>query len=154
MLSIEERLQALEDRAAIGDLIASYGPLADAGKGEELAQLWTQDGVYDIGGFGRVEGRKALGKLLDNDVHRALMEQGCAHVLSPHRIELAGDKATAIGYSVVMRRVGDAYEPWRVSANRWHLVRSNEGWRVSLRENTTLDGTVDARKLLEMPDVT
>ena len=146
----ETRLKALEDRAEIADLIASYGPLADTGKGEALAQLWIEDGEYEIGGFGSVKGHDELAAMLKSETHQGLMARGCAHVLSPHTITLSGDEATAIGYSVVMRKAGDTYEPWRVSANRWHLVRTADGWRVKRRENTTLDGTQDARSLLEM----
>jgi SnoaL-like domain len=148
-----KRLGALEDRAAIADLIASYGPLADTGNGEALAQLWVEDGEYEIGGFGSVKGRAALAEMLESETHRDLMERGCAHVLSPHTITLSGDQATAIGYSIVMRKAGETYELWRVSANRWFLVRTADGWRVKRRENTTLDGSLDARQLLEMPNV-
>lgn len=36
--AVEARLRALEDRAAIADLIASYGPLADSGDRWELVR--------------------------------------------------------------------------------------------------------------------
>lgn len=154
MTEATARLQAIEDRAEIANLIAAYGPYADTGNGEALAKLWLEDGEYDIGGFGLVKGHEALAAMMDGEVHRGLMEQGCAHMLSPHRIELAGDNAIAVGYSVVMRKTGETYEPWRVSANRWFLTRTSAGWRVRRRENTPLDGTAQARDLLEMPDVT
>lgn len=154
MAEHEARLRALEDRAEIANLIASYGPLADTGNGEELAKLWIANGEYEIGGFGLVKGHDALAAMMVSEVHRGLMEQGCAHILSPHRIELAQDTARAVGYSMVMRKTGEAYEPWRVSANRWWFVRTPSGWRVKRRENTPLDGSIDARSLLEMPDVT
>lgn len=153
MAEIDRRLRELEDRAAIANLIAAYGPLADTGNGAELAQLWVEAGEYEIGGFGLVKGHEALAAMMDSEIHRGLMEQGCAHMLSPHRIELSGDKAVAVGYSVVMRMIGETYEPWRVSSNRWWLVRTKAGWRVKRRENTPLDGTVAARSILEMPDV-
>lgn len=148
-----KRLEVLEDRAEIADLIASYGPLADTGDGEALAQLWVEEGEYEIGGFGSIKGHADLAAMLESETHRDLMERGCAHVLSPHTITLSGDQATAIGYSIVMRKAGETYEPWRVSANRWFLVRTSDGWRVKRRENTTLDGSIDARSLLEMPNV-
>lgn len=153
MDNTDARLRALEDQAQITNLIAAYGPLADTGDGEALAQLWVEDGEYDIGGFGLIQGHLALAAMMDSPVHRGLMEQGCAHILSPHRIELSGDSAIAVGYSTVMRRVGETYEAWRVSANRWWLVRSAAGWRVKRRENTPLDGTAEARSLLEIPNV-
>ncbi|WP_416832519.1 MAG: nuclear transport factor 2 family protein [Erythrobacter sp.] len=149
----DARLRALEDRAQIANLIAAYGPLADTGAGEALARLWVEDGEYDIGGFGMIKGHAALAAMMDSPVHRGLMEQGCAHILSPHRIELSGDSAVAVGYSTVMRRTGEIYEAWRVSANRWWLVRTAAGWRVKRRENTPLNGSAETRSLLEIPDV-
>jgi len=41
MPTLEERLQALEDREAIRALIARYGPLADSGDAAGVAALWT-----------------------------------------------------------------------------------------------------------------
>ena len=71
MGSIEERLAALKkeirlqrDHIEIGRLIASYGPLVDTSdrieRSRHLSMLWTQDGVYDIGGVGIRQGREAI----------------------------------------------------------------------------------------------
>ena len=89
----EHRLRRLEDREAIRELIARYGPLADAGEAQALAALWSEDGEYDVGGFGIARGRPAIAALIDADFHRSLMAQGCAHVLSPPTIDLDGDRA-------------------------------------------------------------
>ena len=70
------------------------------------------------------------------------MAQGCAHVMSPHHITLDGAKAVATGYSTVFRKNGEAYEAWRVSANRWELARQSDGsWLVDLRINRPVDGS-------------
>ena len=61
-----KRLEVLEDRAEIADLIASYGPLADKGDGEALAQLWVEEGEYEIGGFGSIKGRADLAAMLED----------------------------------------------------------------------------------------
>jgi hypothetical protein len=55
--TVEARLQALEDREAIRELIASYGPLADSGAADALSQLWVEDGRYAVGGMGEAKGR-------------------------------------------------------------------------------------------------
>ncbi len=47
--AIERRLAVLEDERDIARLIASYGPLVDAGDAEGAAALWTADGSYDTG---------------------------------------------------------------------------------------------------------
>jgi len=143
-----QRIAALEDREAIRDLIARYGPLADAGDCAGAAALWTEDGVYEVGGFGAYRGRAAIQALLEGESHQELIHGGAAHVLSPPVIELDGDRATARTYSVVFRKTGDCWEAHRASANLWHLVRTDEGWKAARRINRLLDGAVEARALI------
>lgn len=132
----EERLTRLEDIEAIRNLIASYGPLADAGRAEDVAALWEDDGEYDVGGYGSAQGRAAIAALIDSETHRQLMADGCAHVLAPHRIEIDGNKAFAEGYSFVLHRRGDGLALWRVSANHWRFARQTDGgWRTTRRVN-------------------
>ncbi|CAD7340588.1 nuclear transport factor 2 family protein [Sphingomonadales bacterium 56] len=142
------RIAILEDREAIRDLIASYGPLADAGDCAGAAALWTEDGVYEVGGFGSYSGRAAIQALLEGESHQSLIHGGAAHVLSPPVIDLDGDKATARTYSVVFRKSGDSWEAHRASANSWHLIRMGKEWKVARRVNRLLDGSADARALI------
>lgn len=145
--SITERLRALEDCEAIRNLLGRYGPLADAGDAAAVAALWTEDGSYAVGGMGEARGREAIAALISGPVHQALLADGCGHVLSSPVIELAGDQALACCHSVVFRHEGGNWLPIRVSANRWKLVRTTEGWRVLRRENALLDGSDAARHL-------
>ncbi|KFG88818.1 hypothetical protein BV98_003218 [Sphingobium herbicidovorans NBRC 16415] len=147
-LAVGARIAALEDREAIRDLIARYGPLADAGDCVGAAALWAEDGIYEVGGFGVYRGRAAIQALLEGESHQALIHGGAAHVLSPPVIELAGDRATARTYSVVFRKVGDCWEAHRASANLWRLVRIDAEWKVARRVNSLLDGSADARALI------
>jgi uncharacterized protein (TIGR02246 family) len=143
----EERLQALEDREAIRDLIASYGPLADAGDAKGVAALFIEDGVYAVGGMGEAVGHAAIAALILGETHQRLMADGCAHILGPVKVTLNGDAATAHGHSVVIRHSGGAFEVYRASANRWELKRTDQGWRVARRDNAVLDGSEAARAL-------
>lgn len=146
--SLAARIAALEDREAIRDLLARYGPLADAGDCAGAAGLWTQDGVYEVGGFGEYRGRAAIRALLEGESHQSLIHGGAAHILSPPVIVLEGDCATARNHSVVFRNAGEHWEAHRASANLWHLARTEEGWRVARRVNRLLDGSADARALI------
>ena len=149
--TLSARLRALEDREAIRDLIASYGPLADRGDAATLAALWQEDGTYAVGGMGESTGRADIAALIAGPVHQQLMADGCAHVLSPVTIDLEGDRATARGYGCVFRWTGDRWEAARVSANRWELARNNGQWLVTRRDNALLDGDAAARDLLNPP---
>ena len=142
------RIALLEDREAIRDLIARYGPLADAGDCAGAAALWTEDGVYEVGALGSDTGRAAIQTLLEGDSHQGWIHGGAAQVLSPPVIDLDGDRATARTYSVVFRKSGDNWEAHRASANMWHLVRVAGEWKVARRVNQLLDGSADARTLI------
>lgn len=145
--AIAVRLQVLEDRDAIADLIARYGPLADSGDADGVAMLWTDDGIYAVDGFPEARGHAAIAALIEGPVHQALMKRGCAHVLGTPSIDLDGDRATAMCHSVVLAKSGVGWEPVRVAANRWELMRTPAGWRVMRRDNALLDGREPARTL-------
>jgi uncharacterized protein (TIGR02246 family) len=145
--AIAARLQVLEDREAIADLIARYGPLADAGDAAGVATLWAEDGVYAVDGFAEARGHAAIAALIAGPVHQDLMARGCAHVLGPATITLDGNRATARCHSVVLAKASEGWEPVRVAANRWELVRTVQGWRVTRRDNALLDGREAARAL-------
>lgn len=148
--SLETRLRTLEDKEAIRELIARYGPLADSGDSEGIVGLWADDGSYAVGGMTEAKGKAAIADLIDGETHRQLMRGGCAHLLGPVAIELNGDVAVARGHSIVFRNVGAGFEAWRVSANRWELERGDQGWQVRRRVNAPLDGSEAARALLRL----
>jgi uncharacterized protein (TIGR02246 family) len=146
--SFAERLRTLEDREAIRDLIARYGPLADAGDAQAVAALWSENGSYTVGGMGEARGRSAIAALISGPVHQSLLDDGCAHVLTSPAIDLAGNSAVARCHSVVFRHEDGEWAAVRVSANRWELARTSAGWQVTRRENALLDGSAAARALL------
>ncbi len=146
--ALSARLRVLEDLEAIRELIARYGPLADAGEAQALAALWAPDGIYEVVGFAQAQGHAAIAALIEGETHRALMADGCAHLLGPVAVEIDEDIATARGHSVVFRHGPVGFAPYRVAANRWTLARRAEGWRVVHRRNALLDGNEAARMLL------
>lgn len=144
--SPDTRLRALEDRAEIAELIAQYGPAVDRGDAEAVRGLWAENGEYVFDDT--VLDYAGIATLVDLDTHREYMRRGSAHVISAPTITLDGDIALAVTHSVVLIASGDVWEPARVSANRWELVRTADGWRVQRRLNRLLDGAVAAQALL------
>ena len=144
--ALERRLRALEDRAEIAELIARYGPAADAGDADAVAALWAPDGTYQFDDT--VLDADCIRSLVTIPTHVEYMRRGCAHIVSAPRIEIDGDAAIAITHSVVMLRQGEQWVGERVSANRWELRRTAAGWRVQRRRNRLLDGDAAARGLL------
>lgn len=149
MAQLEARLLLLEDRLAISELVASYGPLVDAGDAAGTAALWTEDGTYDVD-TGVYEGRQGIAEMVQSFEHQGLLSRGCAHLTTAPRIELDGDAAVAVCHSqlVVRRDDGRSFSVARTTAHRWELVRTVDGWRVARRTSRLLDGSEAARSLL------
>jgi hypothetical protein len=146
---LEARLRRVEDVLAIQRIVVSYGPAADAGSNALAASLWAEDGVYDWDAGGPPhEGSVAVDHMLQGEGHRSLIAAGAAHFAGPPLVEIAGDRATALLYSLVMRKeeTGRFYL-WRVSANRWEFERAGDAWRVRRRTNRLLDETGGGRQL-------
>jgi transposase len=135
---LQTEVAKLRDHIAISQVIASYGPLVDTSDGLErstvLAELWTDDGVYDIGAIGKKVGKREIAENFQF-LHFDMVRSGVAHVMGLPFIEVDGDTATALCYSQVMVPENDRWFAWRVSANLWELERTPAGWKVGNRVN-------------------
>jgi hypothetical protein len=154
-MSVEERLAALEarlrtaeDQLEILRLVNSYGPLVDSGESRAAAELWVEDGTYNVGGRGPITGHDALAAIYDADGHQDLIHTGSAHLTATPRISVNGDCAEAVAYSFVVLRREDEWYVWRASANHWTLKRTPRGWRIVERYNRILDGSKDSHDTL------
>ncbi len=148
--SLEERLQAVEDRLAIVDLVSRYGPAADSGDSDTIGDLWATDGTYTFDQT-TLEGDGVAG-LVNLDTHQAFMSNGCAHFLSSPRIDLSGATAIAVNHSIVLEKQGDSWVAVRVSANRWDLVKDNGAWKVKHRTAQLLNGEERSRLLFRQAE--
>lgn len=151
----EGRLAAAEDELAILQLLASYSPRVDSGDAEGVAELWTDDGVYDVD-TGVLEGHDGLVKMVNGDAHQGLIAHGCGHVPSLPVVLLDGDRAVATGYTQLVVRSSrpGRYTVMRVTASRWELERRgpvdapDRGWRVVLRTARAVTDDGEGRQLL------
>jgi ketosteroid isomerase-like protein len=149
--SVEEltaRVRALEDVVAVTQAIARYGPAVDAGEADTVAALWTEDGSYDSG-VGAWTGRDAIAGMVRGERHQGYITGGAGHVVSAPHVMVDGDRAVALCHSQLLLRdeAADGFRIWRLTANRWDLQRTPEGWKVVERINRQLDGDADARRL-------
>jgi hypothetical protein len=145
---LHERIRRLEDESEIRRLLMSYGPAADAGLTSLAASRWLEDGVYDWDAQGEpYAGRSAVDEMLQSDGHQGLIAHGVAHFAGPVLVEVEGDRATALNYSLIMRREDDRFFLWRVSAVRWDVERAGSSWRVRRRTNRLLDASGGGRQL-------
>ena len=144
---LEGRIRLLEDRAAIFQLMATYGPAIDTCDSDSVAGLWAEDGIYDTDGY-RFVGDKQVGSLAVLEEHKAVVRNGAAHVVGMPHLVIDGDHAVATGYSRVYLNKGDHHEVMRASSNRWEFLRTERGWRVTHRVNRRLTGTEESLALL------
>jgi hypothetical protein len=141
LAALERRLQDAEDRLALLQVVAGYGPAVDSGSPAPTADIWTEDGVYDTVPV-LLEGRDALAGMVTGERHQGLIHAGAAHVLGLPHIQLDGDTAIVTNYSqLVLKNDDDTFRIWRTGVNRWHFVRTPEGWKATRRVNRQLDGT-------------
>src|SRR5207237_7268803 len=103
MVDLARRVRALEDELAIHRQIVRYGFAVDRGDADGAAALFTPDGLYDVDGPLRMEGRDGVRAMVNGARHRAMLPN-CAHQIGPAAVEPDGDRARAVGYSRVYVR--------------------------------------------------
>ena len=140
------RVERLEDELAIHRLIVSYGLGVDAGDADRGAAVFTEDGVYDVD-VGLMEGRDAVRTMVNGRRHQEMVGH-CAHQMGPAVVAFDGsDRAHATGYSRVYLATRAGTHVYRVSTNRWELVKRGGAWLIA-RRTTRLLGHPEALALL------
>lgn len=145
--ALERRLRRLEDEREIRHLITGYGPLVDAGAADEVAALWTEDGVYDVDEV-HLGSQDAIRAMVESPGHQHWITDGCAHFVGPARITVDGDEAVAVCHSLMVVNTDDGFRVRRATANHWQLRRTPEGWRATVRTSRVLDGRPESPALL------
>lgn len=153
LAEFERRLSALEDEREIGRILATYGPLVDAGEAELAAGLWSADGVYDVGDW-LMNNRAEIATMVRSDAHQGLIAQGCCHFFGPPVIEVDGDDAVSVCESIILvRRESGGYAVLRAGVHEVRLRRTAGGragarWQITSRTARQLDGQGAARDLI------
>lgn len=145
---LERRLRHLEDERAIARIVASYGPLVDAGEADRAAGLWTVDGTYDVGDW-FMNGRDEVAAMVRSDEHQGLIARGCCHFFGPPVVTVDGDDAIAVCESTLLvRRDAGGYTVARAGVHLLRLRRESAGWRIVSRTARQLDGSAGSRALI------
>ena len=147
LAALERRLALLEDEREITRIITAYGPLVDAGAAQEVADLWTEDGVYDVD-EAYLDGAPAIRRMVESSAHQGWIAGGCAHFLGPAHVTVDGDQAVAVCHSLMVVHTERGFGLRRATANHWQLVRTGRGWRVTIRTTRVLDGRPESPALL------
>jgi uncharacterized protein (TIGR02246 family) len=144
--ALDRRVAALEDELAIHRLLVAYGFAVDTGDADATAELFAEEGVYDVDGTLVMRGRPDVRAMVLGKNHQALLPN-CAHTIGPAVVNVDGDRAVATAYSRIYLRQPEGLYLWRLSSNRFELERRDGRWQIVLR-TTRLLGRGDAQALL------
>ncbi len=151
--TLEERLQLVEDKEAIRDVIMQYGFLCDAGRWDDLLELYTDDIERVLTGSldEHVKGKQNLLQLYlhpvlpvrDNGGEQKTRlqsptsgERAARHLISTHAIRVSDDGTEAWAsaqYSLVLTSIdGDKFERGEHEGAYVFSFRRESGhWKVS-----------------------
>ena len=145
--ALDARLRRIEDERAIERMIASYGPLVDAGEAAATADLWALEGTYDVEGW-PMRSRDDIAAMVRSDAHQSLITRGCCHFLGTVVATVDGDEAVAVCESALIVKAVKGFHVWRAGANHFRLQRRDGRWQIVHRTTRALDGGTEARRLL------
>jgi hypothetical protein len=144
--ALEQRVHELEDKLAIYQLVASYGPSIDGGAVAEAGSLWTEDCWYDSdassAGPEGVHGRLGIQGVAEMCGELSF---GVAHITHLPVVTVDRDRATVIGHSNTFHQEEKEFRVGRVASNRWELERIDGRWQVRRRTNRVLDGSAGSK---------
>jgi hypothetical protein len=133
MTDLPAEIQRIIDRLDVERLLAAYTAYGDAGRIEEFAALFAEDGVLELQGERRMTGPAEVGAFARETGRRLSAVPGLlpgGHHVSSRLIEPTGpDQATS---SSVFLFVGTSgVDHWGTYRDR--LVRTSAGWRFAHR---------------------
>jgi SnoaL-like domain len=140
-MTVEERLARLEAVHQIHNLIAQFARGADDGCNPEILRpIFTDDAVFDIGQFGRLEGGDVIARSMHENMDKGF--RWTLHYLtSPHiQIDASGHHADVFFYLWEVARA--AQKPEGKNAywiGGWYDARAmitRQGWRFAFLKLT------------------
>lgn len=139
--ALEQRVQALEDQAAIQRVITNYSAYLDARDYDGYVGLFTEDGVWQNGSTRR-EGRAEIREMLTGlfgEPEADFVNLSSFHQIGNFEIDVDGDTAHAKSRFVfVMRGDGGAPTPSLSGQYEDELVRVDGQWLIKHRVDHTI----------------
>lgn len=139
-VTLEERVQRIEDEAAIRELILQYAVLLDARDFDRYAQLFAKDGIWQNGPTVH-QGREAIRDMLSGiygPTPPGYVNTDSYRIV--HNIEilsLDGDHATARSrHLTLMRGENGAPTPRLVGIYSDEFIREDGAWKFARRDDT------------------
>jgi len=132
---LRQRIQVLEDKEAILDVLARYGFTFDLGRMEEWYDLFAEDGIFNVDARGNLEVIQGKENI---KTHFQRVQQNMDYAAPQHLqlgviIKVNGDTAKAIGFQVLtMNKGGPEIKPFieNTFVRTWTLERIEGKWLI------------------------
>ena len=134
LIELEERLAVMNDEALVRNLQASYGYYVNRRMWDDVTDLFTADGVYEVGGVGLYKGTAGVRKALDR-----MGPAGLTHGVLNDRLQFdtvvsfASGRREAHVRGMELGLLGEADKGegfWEVSVYDNRFVKENGLWKV------------------------
>jgi len=132
--ALESRVQKLEDREEIRQLLMDYGRSLDQRDFRAFSELFAKTEGEWIGGMGRAKGSQAIRELMESTIGKdTSMTQSC-HLFTNETIHINGDQATAVTKWIFMVP-GESNRPQPVFLGHYEdsMIRENGRWKFLRR---------------------
>jgi SnoaL-like domain len=153
------RITATEDRLEILNLLAGSANSSDVASEEYWKKMFTEDATFDRG-TKQDKGRNEILKIINAPEQKEAIKAGMRHLAMLPHIKLTGDSAVATGYLLIVmpdsaashvklagKGVSPGFSIYQVTVNKYTLVRTTDGWKVSQRIVRPIS-SVDAREII------
>jgi len=126
-------MSELEDEHAIRKLLSAYCFCVDRTDADAFVELFTEDGVWDRGRWGRVEGRQALHDYMSAAAAKAPGGAKTRHLSANEIVSITQDAAAARSYVLVMDAAPMPPAALVVGYYEDQLARVGGRWRFKTR---------------------
>ena len=134
------RVQVLEDREEIHELLLAYGRALDGRDFIAFSELFAEEDGEWVGGLGAAKGREAIFKLMDDTIGHNRPRTGppSFHVFSNEQIAVDGDRAAATTKWIFVMQ-NDEKNPRWVYLGHYDdtFIREKGRWRFLKRQAFT-----------------
>jgi ketosteroid isomerase-like protein len=120
------------DKVEIIDLLGRYAWYVNSQDSDGFASCFTEDGVWEGAGFGRMEGIEALRNMWGQRTPRN------PHLPLNYVVDVDGDTATVHSDILIVGLEGGTWSITTVGAYDDRLVRVGGSWKIQYRRFTRL----------------
>jgi len=145
--TLKKKVQLLEDKEAIGDVLVRYAFNTDLHRTENFLKLWTDDLTFirDVSGQEEtLKGKDALRKVqLEQDklAEANPIAYAWEHLQLDYHIEVEDDTAVATGYQLMVQRWDGGYGIRLCTMRQFRFRRVGGHWLINESQSRLIGGS-------------